>query len=143
MLCDAQYTHLDIQCPFKAHERSHPQIYLTPYNAEVVGVIDTSNDTYSSIPAPQTKATDSRFWTAIAMESKVYFFPDSESIIAVLQVPTPSPTAAPTSAPTTAAPTSAPTSAPTPVPTTGWESRFMFWLWITEYLSGMGKMFGL
>lgn len=37
---------------------------------------------------------------------------------------------------------SSPTAAPTPESTVSWQSRFMFWIWITSFLGGTGGMFG-
>jgi hypothetical protein len=54
--------------------------------------------------------------------------------------PTKGPTKGPTKMPT--AVTSSPTAAPTPQPTISWQSRFLFWIWITNFLSNMGGMIG-
>jgi hypothetical protein len=54
--------------------------------------------------------------------------------------PTKQPTKGPTKMPT--AVTSSPTAAPTPQPTISWQSRFLFWIWITNFLSNMGGMIG-
>jgi hypothetical protein len=50
------------------------------------------------------------------------------------------PTRNPTKQPTS--PTSAPTTAPTPAPTVSWMSRFMFWMWISNFMSGMATQIG-
>jgi len=36
-----------------------------------------------------------------------------------------------------------PTAAPTPVPTVSWQSRLLFWIWLTQFLSGVSGWFGL
>jgi hypothetical protein len=77
-------------------------------------VVDTSTGNYSSLPI-NTTVTELRFWTAATMGSKIYFFPEGETSISVMQLP------------------------PTP---TSWQSRFLFWLWITRYLQSMGGMIG-
>jgi cell division septation protein DedD len=56
------------------------------------------------------------------------------------KVPTKKPTKAPTRMPT--AITYAPTSSPTPQPTITWQSRYLFWIWITGYLHSVGGMLG-
>lgn len=35
-----------------------------------------------------------------------------------------------------------PTAAPTPVPTISWQSRLLFWIWLTQFLSGVSGWFG-
>merc|ERR1719223_2220975 len=34
--------------------------------------------------------------------------------------------------------TEGPTEAPTPEPTISWQSRFLFWIWLTQFLRGIG-----
>jgi hypothetical protein len=50
--------------------------------------------------------------------------------------PTKEPTAAPTE------PTRAPTEAPTPQPTVSWQSRFLFWVWLMQFLSSATSWLG-
>jgi hypothetical protein len=52
------------------------------------------------------------------------------------------PTKGPTKMPTTVASPPSGTAAPTPQATVSWQSRFMFWIWMTKFLSNMGGMTG-
>jgi hypothetical protein len=54
--------------------------------------------------------------------------------------PTKGSTEGPTKMPT--AVTSSPTAASIPQPTISWQSRFLFWIWITNFLNNMGGMIG-
>jgi hypothetical protein len=36
----------------------------------------------------------------------------------------------------------APTASPTPQPTVSWQSRFLFWIWLSQFLGGIGGLFG-
>jgi hypothetical protein len=56
------------------------------------------------------------------------------------KLPTKLPTQLPTKMPTVI--TSSPTAAPTPQPTIGWQSRFLFWIWITNFFTNTDGIIG-
>jgi hypothetical protein len=58
----------------KAHESTHTQIYLSPERASSIGVVKTSDDSFSTIYIARSESLYFSKPVAVENTSKVYFF---------------------------------------------------------------------